>query len=160
MRDIELTDEMVTQYAKKILGFAYSKTKNTYQAEDLAQEILCALVDSLRKQYEIVDLDGFVYTVSNYTWSKFLRKNKRHWNNLDIDALYGLQNEQDVETEAVNALLIEKLKAEIAYLTELHRKITMMFYYENKTSGEIAALLNISHSSRLFSSCCARQVLN
>ena len=147
MIKIEFTDEMVTQYAKKILGFAYSKTKNTCQAEDLAQEILCSLVDSLRKQNEIADLDGFIYTVSNYTWSKFLRKNKRHWNNFDVDAFYDLQSTQDVEKETVNALFVEKLKTEIAYLTELHRKITAMYYYDNKTSGEISMLLNIAHST-------------
>ena len=32
-------------------------------------------------------------------------------------------------------------------MTELHRKITLLFYYENKTGGEIAELLNISHST-------------
>ena len=147
MRKIEFNDEMVTQYAKKILGFAYSKTKNAHHAEELAQEILCSLVGSLRKQNDIVDLDGFIYTVSNYTWYNFLRKNKRYWNNLDVDVLYDLQSEQDVETETANALLIERLRIEIAYLTELHRKITLMFYYDNKTSGEIAVLLNISHST-------------
>ena len=147
MKAIELTDEMATRYAKKILGFSYSKTQNLHQAEDLTQEILCSLVDSLRKRDDIVDMDGFIYTVSSFTWAKFLRKNKRHWNNLDIDALYDLQSEQDVEAEAENAMLIEKLRVEIAYLTELHRKITLMFYYENKTSGEIAALLAISHST-------------
>jgi RNA polymerase sigma factor (sigma-70 family) len=144
---IEFNDEMAALYAKKIFGFAYSKTKSPSQAEELAQEILCSLVDSLSKQKDITDLDGFIYTVSHYTWCNFLRKNKRHWNNLNVDALYGLRSGQDVETETVNALLIEKMKTEIAYLTELHRKITLLFYYENKTSGEIAALLDIPHST-------------
>ncbi|MCL2372930.1 MAG: sigma-70 family RNA polymerase sigma factor [Defluviitaleaceae bacterium] len=147
MKTIEFNDEMVTKYAKKIFGFAYSKTRNTHQAQELAHDILCSLVDSLRKQSSIADLDGYIYTVSNYTWYKFLRKNKRHWNNLDVDTLYNLQSQQNVETEAENALLIEKLTTEIAYLTELHRKITIMFYYDNKTSSKIAKLLDISHST-------------
>ena len=147
MKTIEFNDELATRYAKKIFGFAYSKTYNTQHAEDLAQEILCSLTDSLRKQSEIADLDGFIYTVSNFTWSKFLRKNKRHWNNLDVDALLDLQSGQDVEAEAVNSVLVEKMRAEVQYLTELHRKITLMFYYDNKTSGEIAEILKIPHST-------------
>jgi len=147
VRVIEFSDEMITLYAKKILGFAYSKTQNLHQAEDLTQDILCSLIDSLRKRNDVADLDGFIYTVSNFTWSKFLRKNKRHWNNLDVDTLYDLQSGQDIETEIVNALLIEKLRIEIAYLTELHRKITLMFYYDNKTSDEIATSLKIPHST-------------
>ena len=113
----------------------------------MTQEILSSLVDALRKRNDIVDLDGFIYTVSDFTWSKFLRKNKRHWNNLDVDTLYDFQSEYDVENETINTILIEKLRAEIAYLTELHRKITLMFYYDNKTSGEISELLQIPHST-------------
>ena len=133
VRVIEFSDEMVKQYAKKILGFAYSKIQNTYHAEDLMQEILCSLADSLRKRETIADLDGFVYTVSCYTWSKFLRNNKKHWNNLDVDLFSDLKSGQDIEEDAVNAQLIERLKTEIAYLTALHRQITLLFYYENKS---------------------------
>jgi len=144
---IELSDEMIKQYAKKILGFAYSKLQNTYHAEDLMQEILCSLADSLRKHETIADLDGFVYTVSCYTWSKFLRSNKKHWNNLDVDLFSDLKSGQDIEEDAVNKQFIERLKTEIAYLTALHRQITLLFYYENKTGDEIAKLLNIPHST-------------
>ncbi len=144
---MEFGDETVERYAKKILGFAYSKTHNSFHAEDLAQEILCSLADSLKKHETIADLDGYVYTVSCHVWSKFLHNNKKHWNNLDIDALIELQNEQNIEEEFANAQLIERLKTEIAYLSALHRQITLLFYYENKTGDEIASLLNIPHST-------------
>ena len=39
VRSIELSDAMVTRYAKKILGFAYTKAHDTCLAENLAQEI-------------------------------------------------------------------------------------------------------------------------
>jgi len=83
VREIELNQDMIQRYAKKIIGFAYSKLQNTTLAEDLSQEILLALFDGLRRQQHISDLDGYVYTICCYTWSKFLRKNKKHWHNLD-----------------------------------------------------------------------------
>ncbi|MDL2287403.1 sigma-70 family RNA polymerase sigma factor [Eubacteriales bacterium OttesenSCG-928-G02] len=144
---MELSNEMITYYSKKILGFAYSKTSNPHQAEDLAQEIFCSLVDSLRKHENIADLDGFIYTVSCYTWSKFLRNNKKHWVNLDVDEFHNIQTAQNVEKETINKLLIEKLEKEIAYLSGLHRKIILLFYYENKTGEEISKLLEIPHST-------------
>ncbi len=147
VRATELSNEMIKQYAKKILGFAYSKKQNTYQVEDLMKEILCSLADSLRKHESITDLDGFVYTVSCYTWSKFLRNNKKHWNNLDIDYFLDISSGQDVEEDAANSQLIERLRIEIAYLTALHRQITLLFYYENKTGDEIAKQLDIPHST-------------
>jgi RNA polymerase sigma factor (sigma-70 family) len=125
------------------MGFAWKKTHDVFLAEDLAQEILTALTGALKRHESIADLDGFVFTVSCYTWSKFLRGNKRHWDNLDIDALDNLQSGQQVEIEVENAMIIERLQTEIAYLTGLHRKILIMFYYENKTGVEIAKLLDI-----------------
>lgn len=85
MNDIKITDSMVQEYAKKIMGFAYSKTHNQQMAEDLSQEILLALGKAFQNQTEIVDMNGFVYTVSCYTWSSYFRQNKKHWNNVPID---------------------------------------------------------------------------
>ena len=147
MIPIKLDDTMVNKYAKKIFGFAFSKTKNTHQAEDLSQEILCALMDALARQDDIADLDGFVYTVANYTWCNFLRRNKRHWHHLDVENLHHVDAGHNVEADAVNTLLLEKMQAQIHYLTNLHRQITILFYYENKTSQDIAQLLDISHST-------------
>jgi len=142
---VEFTDNIVEQYAKKILGFAYSKTRNVHQAEDLAQEILCELMDSLSKRDEIDNMDAFVYTISRYTWSNFLRRNKRHWNNVDLS--HDLRSGQNVEAEAMADMLGARLRVEIAYLSALHRKITVLFYFETETSANIAKLLGIPHST-------------
>ncbi len=147
MSKIELNKEMIQNYSKKIMVFTYSKTNNIQLAEDLSQEILLNLSTSLRNQEQIADLDGFVYTICSYTWSKYLRNNKKHWNNLDVDALFDLQDGTNLEKDVSNRLLTEKLRVEIAYLAKLHREITIMFYYENKTSEEVAKLLNIPHST-------------
>ena len=145
--NIEFSDGMVKHYAKKIMGFAYGKTQNAYMAEDLAQEILCALTAAFRRQEQIADPDGFVFTLCCHTWSKFLRGNKRHWNNVDPDALNNLQSGQSVEQEAENALLADRLRTEMAYLQRLHREILLLFYYENKTGAEVAARLNIPQAT-------------
>ena len=144
---IKCSDELVRRYAKKILGFAYSKTHNTFQAEDLSQEILCSLADSLRRQEDISNMDSFVYTICCYTWSKFLRSNKKHWDNLDLDLFFSLQSGQNVEEDVTASMLIDKLKTEIAYLCALHRKIVLLFYYENKTGEEISKELHIPHAT-------------
>lgn len=144
---INLSDDMIRAYAKKITGFAYSRTHDLQLAEDLSQEILMSLSSSLRRHERIEDLDGFVYTICCYTWSKYLRSNKKHWNNLDIDALFDLQDETCVEDEVETRLAIEKLRTEVAYLNRLHREITLLFYYENRTGAEISKLLGIPHST-------------
>ena len=147
VREIIFDDEFVKTYSRKILGFAYSKTGNTQLAEDLSQDVLLALASSLKQQKNIVDMDGYVYTICCYTWSKFLRQNKKHWNNIDIEAVYDLSDDSDLEEQVNKKILIDKMKTEIAYLTKLHRQIIIMFYYENKPGDEISQTLNIPHST-------------
>jgi RNA polymerase sigma factor (sigma-70 family) len=144
---IEFSQQLIKQYANKITGFAYSKVQNVTIAEDLSQDILLSLFDSLKRQEEIHDMDGFVYTVCCYTWSKFLRRHKKHWHHLGADDLFELQAPTDVEKDVQNAIFIAKLQTEIAYLTKLHRQITLQFYYENQTSESIAKALAIPHST-------------
>lgn len=147
MNPIEFSQQLIKQYAKKITGFAYAKVQNVTIAEDLSQDILLSLFDSLKRQEEIHDMDGFVYTICCYTWSKFLRRHKKHWHHLGTDDLFELQGPTDVEQDAQNAIFIARLRSEIAYLTKLHRQITVQFYYENKTSDDIAKALSIPHST-------------
>jgi len=126
------------------MGFAYGKTRDVFQAEDLSQEILLQLSQSLPRRDDIVDMDGFVYTVCQHTWAKFLRGNKRHWQNLNIDALLSLQSLQNVEGDAERADLLECLRREVAYLSQTHRQITLLFYYEGKRAADIAETLGIA----------------
>jgi len=58
-----------------------------------------------------------------------------------------LQDDTHIENEVQHLIQMEQLRQEIAYLTALHRKITIMFYYDNHSGDEISALLNIPHST-------------
>lgn len=147
VNEIDHKDAMIQYYAKKIMGFAYSKLQNKALAEDLSQDILFALWDGLKRQQNISDLDGFVYTICCFTWSKYLRKNKKHWNQLDVTAAPDLQDDTNIEHDIFQLTQMEQLRREIAYLTKLHRDITIMFYYNNQSGDEISRILGIPHST-------------
>lgn len=139
--------QFIDEYSKKILAFAYGKTGNIHDAEDLSQEILIALFTSIPKYSKIENMDGFVYTICHYCWSNFLRKNKKHWQNVDISAIIELRGDFDVQEEVENTIFIGKMKTEIAYLSRLHRDIITMTYYDGKSSAQISKELNISDST-------------
>lgn len=42
---MKLSEDLLEEYTKKILGFAYEKTGNSYEAEELTQEIMLQLLD-------------------------------------------------------------------------------------------------------------------
>jgi RNA polymerase sigma factor (sigma-70 family) len=144
---VELNDALVARYAKKIMGFAYSKARDITLAEDLSQEILLSLTGSLRRYDSIADLDGFVYTLCCYTWSNFVRANKRHWRNLGIDAMRELSGAGDPARDAEQADTMARLGREISYLSALHRRITLLYWFDGKTGAEIARELGIPHAT-------------
>lgn len=73
-------ENIVFKYAKKIFGFAYAKTHNSYEAEDLSQEILLQILNKQMDFSGVENMDAYVYRICCYTWSNYLRKNKTAWN--------------------------------------------------------------------------------
>ena len=151
MGNIIFDDKFISLYSKKILGFAYKKTFNTWDAEDLSQEILITLINALSKRddiNEIKDMDGFVYTVCCHVWSNFCRANKKYFkNNLDLGYAAAVESGIAVEDDFIHREDAEKLRKEVSYLSRIHREITVMYYYEEKKGEEIAGIMGIPHST-------------
>lgn len=144
---MKLIETLLAQYARKILGFAYKKTGNSFEAEDLSQEILLQLLISLNNTDEIENLNSFIYTVCCYTWSKYLRKHKKHWNYAELSMADNIIDANNIELDAVNRVLCKKLRKCIASLAKTQREIIIMYYYENKTTKEISNILNINDNT-------------
>lgn len=136
-------DRLIERYAKKIYGFAYSKTQNVHDAEDLSQNILLTLcgIDFSRKQ--IGNMDSYIYRICEYTWSNFVRKNKPYWEGVPYSDELLTGQTKSPEDELLESELYRRLRREIAYLSETRRKIVILFYYENRSGAEIADRLSI-----------------
>jgi len=61
--------------------------------------------------------------------------------------MHNLSDDNDLQNEIENAVFIEKMKTEIAYLSKLHRDIITMTYYDGKSSAQVSKELNISDST-------------
>ena len=145
---MDISKDIIEKYAKKIYGFAFSKTREYNDAQDLSQEILIALFDKTTKLSQIENMDAYIYRICCYTWMNFYRKDIQKRKNLEnASMLEFVADETDIEEEYIKKELHEKLRQEIMYLSKMKREVTIMFYYENKTSKEISEILNISDSS-------------
>jgi RNA polymerase sigma factor (sigma-70 family) len=138
-----LTDSRIKETARKIFGFAIGKLGNRTDAEDLTQDILLALVRSIRSGRPIDNMDAWLYRICQYTWSNYLSKQKRHWHYSDVDQVQLTDESDTPEEEFVRKESLELLKREMAYLSKIHRTIGVMFYYENRSVAAIAEQLNI-----------------
>ncbi len=145
---MKYTEQVIREYADKIYGFAYSKTKNHHQAEDLSQDILVQLCDPRIDFEAIENMDAYIYRICSYTWSNYFRKNKPMWNAVNnADALEFFTDGENIEENYIQNELYERLRQEIMYLGRIRREITVMYYYENRSGEEIAEKLGIPAST-------------
>ncbi len=144
---VKLNNELISEYAKKIYGFAFSKTRNVEDAEDLSQDILTVLISEIDKNKDIENPDAYIYRICCYTWSKYLRKNKSRFSTVPLDDKFSVCDETDLFEDIEKKQLFEKLRQEIAYLTKTRREILIAHYFDVKTSGEIAEEFSLSPST-------------
>lgn len=144
---MKISDSLIVKYARKIYGFAFSKTRNVEDAEDLSQDILTVLVSEIDKEKEIENPDAYIYRICCYSWSKYLRKNRKRFSSIPLDDNFLIFDEMNLSEDIERKQLFEKLRQEIVYLTKTRREILIAHYFDEKTSGEIAEIFSLSPST-------------
>ncbi len=137
-------DRMLSDYSRKIFGFALSKTAHEHNAKDLAQEILFALYRSLHDGKQVDNMDAWVHTICCYTWSNYVAKEKRHWHHAELDQSMQRKDESAEAFMEGQDPVHEKLRVEIAYLSRLNREMTVRYYYDRQSVGQIAKQMKLA----------------
>ncbi|MHC1694110.1 MAG: RNA polymerase sigma factor [Eubacteriales bacterium] len=138
-----LSESLINEYAKRIYGFAYSKINDFHNAEDLSQEIVLNLCGIVFKDKQIENMDAYIYKVCQYTWSKYLRKNKPVWDTLNNSLLDIVESQGAVDEDYVQTELFDKLRHEVMFLSKIRREAVILYYYDNKSGDEISRLLGV-----------------
>lgn len=147
---MNLSEQLIRDYAKKISGFAWSKTHHPQDAEDLAQDIMLVLCRHDFASKSIQNMDAYIYQVCRYTYANFVRARKRDRDYTvfaSSEQMMAIPSEENIPTEVANAELYDRLRREVAYLGNTRRKVIVMTYYEGKTSREIGKILDISDAT-------------
>ena len=89
-------DELIVQYLPKIYGFAIKKAFSYEEAEELSSDIVSEVYLSLLSAKEILNMDGYIWRISEHVYSKFVshRKNRE---GISIDGM-------DITARAVRLL--------------------------------------------------------
>jgi len=133
-------DKIITEYLQKIYGFAVKKSFSFDEAEDLCSDIVSEVYTSLLKSEDIVNIEGYIWRISRYTYSKYVSRKKK-LEGVSIDNVI-LPYYEDYSLEEPDEELF-RLRREVAFLTKARRKIVFMFYYENKSVSTISKALNM-----------------
>ncbi len=133
-------DELIVQYLPKIYGFAMKKAFSYQEAEELSSDIVAEVYLSMLSAKEIVNIDGYVWRISEHVYSKFVSSKKKR-EGISIDGM-DIPDDTSVWDDDVDSEL-DLLRREIAFLTQTRRKIVYSFYYENKTISTITEEMGI-----------------
>ena len=133
-------DEIITQYLKKIYGFAISKSFSFDEAEELCAEITLSVYSSLLKANEVYNIDGYIWRISEHTYAKYVSKIKRH-EGVSLDGLvFPHYDTYSFETDEEEKI---RIRREIAYLSKARREIVYRFFYKNDSIKVISNSMNI-----------------
>lgn len=133
-------DQIITEYMQKLYGFAMKKAYSYDEAEELCAEIIKEVYISLRRAGEIVNLEGYIWRISEHTYARYVSVRKKH-EGISFDGMelpfYDDYALEDPEEE------MKRLRREIAFLTEKRRRIIFRFYYEGAPVSVIAREMGI-----------------
>jgi len=137
-------EKIITEYLKPIFGFALKRCKNTYDAEDLSQEIVLRSFRSLLIKDDIEDVSKYIWTIAHNTLSNYYREASKGIIGISIDEFAEIIADPDSEYDFDdNTKSIRRLQSEIAYLSKTQRKIVIAYYFENRKQADIAKDLDI-----------------
>lgn len=129
---------------QKIYGFAVKKSFSYDEAEDLCSDIIQEVYSSLIKSENIINPEGYIWRISEYTYAKYV-SSKKKLNGISIDEI-DIPYEEDFSCENYEDD-IARLRREIAYLTEKRREIVYLFYYKDTSISYIAKKLGMSEGT-------------
>ena len=146
--DIEYFEEIITEYEKAVVQFAYTYVKDWMLAEDISQEVFLKVYKNLPRFEYRSKLKTWLFSITANQCKDSLRLSKRRkkwWNEVIKGFL-----KQDDETPENILLQSEKNKTlgeELLNLPIKFREVLVLYYYEDLSTAEISKLLKVNHST-------------
>lgn len=139
--DKQFADSMIEKFQKKFYGFAFSKTGNLNESEELAARIVCEAYTALRNVEGVYNWEGYMYRIASNVYAGYIKEKTSH-ETVSIDSME-LSDDKDTSWDIIHKEELEILRREIAWLGKLHREIILLYYYHNKKIEEISKKLEI-----------------
>ncbi|MBD5114911.1 MAG: sigma-70 family RNA polymerase sigma factor [Ruminococcaceae bacterium] len=149
-------DRIIEGYVKKLFGFAVSKLSDIHEAEELAEDIVLTVYESLLLRENIENVNGYIYKVACNVYARYIDKKNKH---LRVDGIEYIPDGNDIELEVIESEQARLLRREITYLSEMQRKIVVMHYFHDMKIREIARTLVMSESTVKWYLACSRKEL-
>ncbi|MBO4868284.1 MAG: sigma-70 family RNA polymerase sigma factor [Clostridia bacterium] len=160
MKKQDLLNYLNDELLDKLYGFCYTRTSDSYEAEELCSDIVFALVKAARSGGEIESVYPFIWKTAHNVYADFSKRRRREAELYsDKDAEDAFTDVPDDEDGDDTDELLTAVYRRIAFLTKAYRDAMIMFYIDGLSTAQIAKKQNTSETNvrqRLFS---ARQII-
>lgn len=134
--------KLIEENLHTIFAWSVSKLYDKNEAEDLAQDIICAVLKSVHRLEQDDAFWGFVWRIAENTLHAKLRK--KHPDTVEWDERFCGTYWTTPEDEFIKSEELRILRRELSLLSNQYREVTVRYYLYNKSCSEISAELNIS----------------
>ena len=137
----EKISALVEENMKTIFAYALSRVSHREDAEDLAGDIILAILKSAPRIRDDNAFFGYIWAIAANTYKKYLYKKGRiRCEELDE----GAADEKDFVQDILQTEQFSALRRELALLSREYRECTVAYYFEGLSCGETAARLHLS----------------
>lgn len=137
----EKISALVEENMKTIFAYALSRVSHKEDAEDLAGDIILAILSSAPKIRDDNAFFGYIWAIAANTYKKYLyKKNRLRYEELDE----AVADESDFIQDILQAEQFHTLRRELALLSREYRECTVAYYFEGLSCAETASRLHIS----------------
>lgn len=132
-------------YNKKIYDFLYFRVQHKQTAEDLTSTVFTKALQAIGQfDSKKAAFSTWLYQIAKHTLIDHFRVFKSAQN---IEDIWDLSSDVDIERDADTALLLEKVQALMKKLPALQRDILAMRLWDGLSHAEIASILGITEGN-------------
>lgn len=136
---------LVEENMKTIFAYALHRVPHREEAEDLAEDIITAILQSAPALRNEDAFFGWFWKIASNTTGKYLYKKGRIPAVVDVDTLeHSISDCTDVISDIIRSEEISLLRRELALLSKEYRECTVAYYFDNLSCREISRKLDIS----------------
>lgn len=139
----ERFDELVAENMKTIFGFALTRLSDGQRAEELASDIIYELLRSAPRLRSEDGFYAFMWRIAERTYADHLRAKYRSVRTETLDRDIA-DDDDPTPDDIVKREDFAKLRRELALLSDMYRRATVLYYMENKSCRKIAEILGVS----------------
>ncbi len=140
-RDSRTINKLHDLTYKKFYWFAYSFMKDNEQAHDAVTEAFIAILNAQESFVNLANIHAWLYKRVRWICIRELRRRQNH---SSTDDLLELRDEAaTIEEQRIKAEVYHAILLEIERLPTRNKQIMQLYFFEGKTTQEIADLLGM-----------------